>query len=39
MTEFLRITKENSTKESIEEITELVEKEEIFQEERDSWEM
>ncbi|GEM_PF-5670964 len=38
MTEFLRITKENSTKESTEEITELVESEELLQEERDSWE-
>jgi len=38
MTDFLRITKETSTKESIEEIPELVDKEAEYQEIRDNWE-
>lgn len=38
MTEFLRITKETTTKETIEEIPRLVDKEAEFQEVRDEWE-
>lgn len=38
MTEFLRITKETTTKENIEEIPRLVDEEREFQEIRDEWE-